>query len=173
MAMCAYYVAELTGAPGAGGGRALDNKRTHAVHLHLHRPPIWIWWAIGVRAHACAIVRLSISIAWIQLLPVRSIELELFLFKNSSTLLCLHANLIWCGACKIKLKMQKQELKRNRIQTYIRRLRGSPRHHQRLVPAVNLCALAPAAGTALVASSASMGMGSPPIAGSVLEPPIR
>jgi hypothetical protein len=40
MAMRAYYVAELTGAPGAGGGRALDHKRTHAMHLHLHGSPI-------------------------------------------------------------------------------------------------------------------------------------
>ena len=86
MAMRACYVAELTRVPGASGARALDHKRTHAMHLHLHGSANLN--LMGYR-HARSCVRPSISIAWIQLLPVRSIELEPILFKNSSTLLCM------------------------------------------------------------------------------------
>ena len=36
MGMRACYVAKLTRVPSASEARALDHKRTHAMHLHLH-----------------------------------------------------------------------------------------------------------------------------------------
>jgi hypothetical protein len=115
------YVPELTRAPGAGGARALDQKHTHALHLHMHAAPIWIWWAIGMRAHVCA--RRSLSLGLNCCSSARS-NLNPSYFRTRQNT-ALHINLNWCGACKIKLKMQKQELKCNRIQTYIRRLHGT------------------------------------------------
>ena len=82
MGMRACYVAKLTRVPSASEARALDHKRTHAMHLHLHGSANLN--LMGYR-HARSCVRPSISIAWIQLLLVSAIELEHFLFKYRST----------------------------------------------------------------------------------------